>query len=139
MQHHEENMQEVIGETQQDLAHVIKDAEGKKEMPQEALILSNTETVVFFGTPLERARFKKKWMDAIKKRIHNKPYCDLKNIGRCHIVEPLEKENAEQHHIWEVADVHMSKTANERLRDNATPEQVAKHDQERIEAAKLEG
>lgn len=136
---HENNMQETIDQTREDLAGVIVHSEKNKELPPEALILSNTETVVFFGNKLERTRFKKKWLHMMAEKLAGEPRYQLQKFGKTVVITPAPEENSEVWHFYETADVHMTPQARQRLEENASAEALRKDADIRIQAAAEEG
>jgi len=128
---HDNNMTETINDIKPEQARRINEAEKGKELPKEALILSNTETVVFFGNPLERARFKKKWMKAAGQRLPGAHNYNLKKLGKCITLSSIPNEDAEIWHIFETADIHMTSIAQQRLEENASAKAIQENTDQR--------
>ncbi len=138
MKAHEENMDKVIAATQKDLAGKIKDAEDKKQMPREAVIVSKTETVVFWGDPIQRKRFLRKWLNDTAANLPGKQKYELKKFGKTCIVTSVGKaNNGELWHIMDHAEVEMNPQAEQRLKEKADVEALAAREKAEQEVAEL--
>jgi len=135
VQEHEENMQTILKGTQEKLAGNIKDAEHRKDLPLEAVVVTITSSTVFWGSPLELKRFKKKWISDQSKTLGGQMRYHLQKLGRAVGLKKLDNGKGEIWTIWDTADVHMASHASERVKKNATPENVKRHEQS-IEASK---
>lgn len=126
MQQHEENIGEIFQETQEKLAKNIKEAEHRKAIPDEAVVCTITNSIVFWGNEIERKRFKKKWIKQQTVTMSGEMDFQLKKIGRVVSVTPIANGKGEIWHIWDTADVHMTKKAKDRVEANASEEELGK-------------
>lgn len=129
MQQHEENMDKIFEDTQKKLAKKIGEAEHRKNMPEEAVVVTITNSIVFWGDALERKRFKKNWIKQQAKGMSGHMKYNLEKLGTVCSISPVANGKGEIWHIWDTADVHMTKEARERLEAKA-PESVLEKQEE---------
>ncbi len=122
MQQHEENMEQIFNDTQEKLAVNINEAEHRKKMPEQAVVVTITNSIVFWGDALERKRFKKKWIEQQTQTMSGSMSQELKMKGTVCSLKPIGHGKGEIWNIWDTADVHMTRKAQERLEKNASPE-----------------
>jgi len=130
MDKHVENEQEIIHKTREKLQGKINDSEKKKEDPPlEAVVMTRTESFVYFGTPADRAATQKRWIQNSVPGLPHKPTMDLKRTGRCYFIDKqagsLFQLGAELHVIYDTCEVLMDKKSRERLEAKAKGKIIA--------------
>lgn len=138
MQQHEENVEKIFKDTQKKLAKNIGEAEHRKEMPDEAVVVTITNSIVFWGNPLERKRFKKKWIKQQTATMSGQMKYNLEKIGTVCSVSPINNGKGEIWHIWDTADVHMTKEAEARLEAKAPESVLKEYDENKKQADELD-
>lgn len=138
MQQHEENINKVIDETKEKLAKNIGEAEHRKQMPNEAVIVTITNSIVFWGNPLERKRFKKKWVKQQAESMSGQMKYNLEKIGTVCSIRPIDGGKGEIWNIWDTADVHMTKEAEARLEAKAPESVLKEYDENKKQADELD-
>lgn len=117
---HESTMAKIILKARTKLQEKFNIAKvEKKELPDEAILLTVTETLVVWGTEFQRETAKKKWIKAQSVRLSGVSASDLRLTGQCHVIKQGERSlthrGAELHTLMECMDVHLNKAPKEDL------------------------
>lgn len=138
MQAHEENVNEIFKDTQKKLAKKIGEAEHRKDMPDEAVVVTITNSIVFWGNEMERKRFKRKWMSQQAATMSGEMKYNFNKIGTVCSVQPINNGKGEIWNIWDTADVHMTKQARQRVESNASESALKKQEEVKKEVREME-
>lgn len=135
MEQHQKNVDEVIDIIKIELADKIEEAEAKGEMPEEAMLLTKTETVVVWGPKLEREQIRRQWLAMCGKTLPGQQKYELAKGGRCMTVKGFGK-GKEMYEIYDHCDITMTPESRQRLLDNARA--MAKEEAAKKQEAKNE-
>lgn len=138
MQSHEENQEQVFVETRKKLAKGIKNAEAKRELPQEAVVVTITNSIVFWGDELERKRFRRKWIEQQASGMKGQMKWQLQKLGKTASVREIDGGKGEVWNIWDTAEVHMTETARQRVEANASEEALKTQEETRKQIKEME-
>ncbi len=123
MMKHDENIESVIQDTREELQKEITKSLDNKTIPKEAILLSKTEVLVYWGTQDELNRIKNKWGTREMAKMPNNVKYELIKNGKTAIVHQL-KNGAEFTQIWDTCKVEVKKETRKKLIENATKENI---------------
>lgn len=117
---HEKNIQETIDSASQDMQKRVHAAEAEKTIPDSAVVMTYSETIVFTGSDIDIKRLKKRWTEQYAQKLPGKHAYNLRKHSRTVMVTPM-PDNSQLWQTWDLADVHMNPDAKKRLEANAKP------------------
>jgi len=121
MQKHESNLKKILRKGCEKLQLNINEAKEKKlPQPREAIVLTRTESFVYFGTPEQREKAKNRWLKMVSQNMPSDQALMLKRSGQNYFISANQGSilqfGAELHVIHDMDELMVSPAAREEFK-----------------------